>query len=321
MEILPGTVFKFLSRELLKERKCHSAYNSFLYKAGLFRIGGTLTTHEILTESIKQVSAATIQFAGFTIVRAINAKQPIKHLDGLYDLLAAVGKALYLNIRIRNNGHLLQEIRYEAETGLEKALKELVVELREKATIEKCSLVPLHVSGLAVKKEPAPSTLTGGMREDAAFAEALRPKAPVKDGKKRTAPSPVPPLKKEPSDIRLFEQKSLTSSSCSSDFSDSCDDEPPVLKKEEKVSELKIEQEDIGVDYEVVKPTQDCELLEQRQLLKDIVEKYVQWAKKIDVHLLKHVTGCKLCPEHCYAVLSKKIKRECGRKISSTKKK
>ena len=177
MEILPGTVFKFLSRELLKERKCHFAYNSFLYKAGLFRIGGTLTTHEILMKSIKQVSAATIQFAGFTIVHAINAKQPIKHLDGLYDLLAAVGKALYLNIRIRNNGHLLQEIRYEAETGLEKALKELVVELREKATIEKCSLVPLHVSGLAVKKEvvhePAPSTLTGGMREDAAFAEAL----------------------------------------------------------------------------------------------------------------------------------------------------
>ena len=180
MEILPLTVFKFLSRELLKERKCHSAYNSFLYKAGLFRIGGTLTTHEILMESIKQLSAATIQFAGFTLVRAINAKQPIKHLDGLYDLLAAVGKALYLNIRIRNNGHFLQEIRYEVETGLEKALKELVVELRDKVTIEKCSLVPLHVSGLAVKKEPVPSTFTG-MIEDAAFAEALRPNAPVKD--------------------------------------------------------------------------------------------------------------------------------------------
>ena len=93
MEILPGTVFKFLTRELLKERKCHSAYNSFLYKADLFRIGGTLTTHEMLVESIKQVSAATTQFAGFTIVRAINVKHPIKHLDGLYDLLAAAGKS------------------------------------------------------------------------------------------------------------------------------------------------------------------------------------------------------------------------------------
>ena len=118
-----------------------------------------------------------------------------------------------------------------------------------------------------------------------------------------------------------FWQNSLTSSSCSSDFSDSCDDEPPVLKKKEQVSELKIEQEDIGVDYEVAKPVQDCELLEQRSQLKDIVEKYVQWAKKIDVHLLKHITGCKLCPGYCYAVLSKKVKRECGRKISSTKKK
>ena len=112
-----------------------------------------------LTESIKQVSATTSQFAGYSIVRAINAKHPLKHLDGLYDLLAAAGKSLYFNIHIKNNGQLLQEIRYEAETGLEKALKELLVELRDKTTIEKCSLLLLNVSGPVVKvsaNEPAP---------------------------------------------------------------------------------------------------------------------------------------------------------------------
>ena len=124
MEIPPVTIFKGLARELLREKKHQSVYNTYLYGAGLFQIGGTLTWDERMTESVKQISMATIKFAGFSIVRSINSKQPLKHLDSLFDLLAAVGKAFYLNIHFKNNGKLLQEIRYEPEMGLKKAQRE-----------------------------------------------------------------------------------------------------------------------------------------------------------------------------------------------------
>ena len=95
------SVFKGLARELLREKKHQSVYNTYLYRAGLFQIGGTLTWDERMSESVKQISTATIKFAGFSIVRAINSKQPLKCLDSLFDLLAALGKAFYLNILVK----------------------------------------------------------------------------------------------------------------------------------------------------------------------------------------------------------------------------
>ena len=95
------------------------------------------------------------------------------------------------------------------------------------------------------------------------------------------------------------------------------------MLKKQKASELKIEQEEqrtLELFTKVAKLAEDRELLEQRRLLNGIVEKYLQWAKEIDAHLQKHVSGCKLCPEHGYCVLCKKIKRECARKISFTEK-
>ena len=127
MEIFPVTAFKGLARELLREKKHQSVYNTYLYRVGLFQTRGTLTWDERMTESVKQTSTATIKFAGFSVVRTIISKQPLKRLDSLLDLLAAVWKAYYLNILVKNDGKLLREIRYEAEMGLEKAQRELLL--------------------------------------------------------------------------------------------------------------------------------------------------------------------------------------------------
>ena len=190
------TVFNGLTRELLREKKHQSVYNTYLYRAGLFQIGGTLTWDERMTESVKQISTATIKFAGFSIVRTINSKQPLKRLDSLFDLLAAVGKAFYLNILVKNNGKLLQEIKYEAEMELEKAQKEFVVELKDKTTLMKCCLAGSLLltppfSGDTVKDEvvnesfyslpPFPSI---GISEDSTFGERLQPDSGVKSAKK-----------------------------------------------------------------------------------------------------------------------------------------
>ena len=120
------TDFKGLARELLKERKRQSGCNTlYLYRARLVSlIGGAFTSNEREFESIRQISTATGKFTGFGMVRTINSRQPLKHLDSLYNLLAAVGKAFYLNIRVKNNGKLPQEIRYKAEVGLDKAQRE-----------------------------------------------------------------------------------------------------------------------------------------------------------------------------------------------------
>ena len=121
---------------------------------------------------------------------------------------------MYLNIRVKNHGSQLQKIEYEAETSLEEALKELIVELKDKTTIEKCSLLPLNVGGPAVKKEgasePPLSPSCTGMREDSVFAEALHPERAVKAGKKRALGTRAPSLRKEPLDARPTKRKTLT---------------------------------------------------------------------------------------------------------------
>ena len=113
-----------------------------------------------MCESIKQNSAETIKYAVYSVVRTINSKHPWKDLDSSDDLLAALGKAFYLNIRMRNNGKLLQGIRYKAEVGLEKPQRDFVVELKDKTAIERCYLgrsllLPLASDKFsAVKEEP-----------------------------------------------------------------------------------------------------------------------------------------------------------------------
>ena len=73
--------------------------------------------------------------------------------------------------------------------------------------------------------------------------------------------------------------------------------------------------EEVGLDYQIAKPSEGTEVLKQRQLLKEIAEKHAQWCQKLDRHLLSHVSGCQLCPIHCYPPLNKKTTRESGRRI------
>ena len=109
-------------------------------------------------------------------------------------------KPFYLNILVKNNGKLLQEIRYEAEMGLEKARREFVVELKDKTTLVKCCLggsllFTPPFSGDTVKEEvvnesfralsPFPSI---GISEDSTFGDRLQPESGVKSAKKYKPP-------------------------------------------------------------------------------------------------------------------------------------
>ena len=98
MEILPQAVFKLVARELLKERKKQTAYYMFVYKAGIFQVGGTSTLKEREAESVKQISEALLKCASFSLAQCIKSSRPLKTLDALYDLFAAFRKA-YLRRR------------------------------------------------------------------------------------------------------------------------------------------------------------------------------------------------------------------------------
>ena len=136
MEILPRTLFRYLAKELLRERRKQSVYNTYLYKAGVFQVGGTLTSEEREEQAVKQISEATLNFTGYSMTQNIKLQRPLKTLEGFYDLLAAVGRAFYLNKFIQNNGKLLQELKYEAGIALERPMKEFIIHLKDKTSIQ-----------------------------------------------------------------------------------------------------------------------------------------------------------------------------------------
>ena len=89
----------------------------FLYKAGIFQVGGTSTLEEREAKSVKQISEALLKYASFSLAQSIKSSRPLKTLDALYDLFAAFGKAFCVDVEIKSDGKLLQEIKFEGETG------------------------------------------------------------------------------------------------------------------------------------------------------------------------------------------------------------
>ena len=125
-------VFKLVARELLRERKKQTAYYFFLYKAGIFQVGGTTMHEEREAESVKQISGALLKHVSFSLAQSIKSSHPLRTLDALYDLFAALGKAFCIDIEIKSDGKLLQEIKFDGEMGFgERAQsKNLVVQMK-----------------------------------------------------------------------------------------------------------------------------------------------------------------------------------------------
>ena len=322
MEILPQAVFKLVARELLRERKKQTAYYMFLYKAGIFQVGGTSTLEEREAESVKQISEALLKYASFSLAQSIKSSRPLKTLDALYDLFAAFGKAFCVDVEIKSDGKLPQEIKFEGETGFgdRAQSKNLVAQLRNRSHIRKCYLAehprPSVSSNVAVMKASCSGSSLRGVKEDRSFGDVLATKPPVVKGSSRQGGA----VKRR----RLSSSSSSSgSSSCSSSSGSSSsfgveDPSPPVLKRQKSSSPLTARREEGEGDgaYRLPPPSNVLnEFEEQRRLLKELLEKTLQWHQKLDKHLLSFVQGCQFCPVHCFVPLNKKIKRDCGRMI------
>ena len=302
MEILPQAVFKLVARELLNERKKQTAYYMFLYKARIFQVGGTTTLEEREAECVKQISKALLKYASFSLAQSIKSSRPLKTLDALYDLFVAFGKAFCVDVEIKSDGKLLQEIKFEGETGFgdRAQSKDLVAQLRKRSHIRKCYLAehpgPSLSSNFAVMKASCSSSLRG-VKEDRSFGEVLLTKPPVvKDSSRQGGV-----VKR-----RRISSSSSSGSSSSSSSSSSFgveDSFPPVLKRQKASSPLTARREEGEGDggYRLSLPSNVLnEFEEQRRLLKELLEKTLLWHQKLDKHLLSFVQDCQFCPVHCF---------------------
>ena len=181
MEILPEKVFKCLAKELAVERKKQSMYYTHLFRQDRIVFPGTMTHSERLANVVQQISEATCNIGGYRLKQIIQLNRPLTDLESFYDLLAAIGRAFFLKIKIENNGKSLQEIEYEtSEIGFEKPLREFVIGLKDKTSIRECYmgrqiLPPIHdaanpPAGTSSSKAHASR---GTMHEDATFGETL----------------------------------------------------------------------------------------------------------------------------------------------------
>ena len=368
MEILPRKVFKCLAKELIQEKKKHSYYYKHLYRQGMFLVSGTATSEERVQQGIQEIAMEALKFASYTVGRLIKSHSPLKTLETLYDLLGALGKAFLLNVKVSNNGKLLEEICYEEEMALQRPLREFRVELRDQSSIASCKLNALPSAGAAnssaallanelptssSKRSPSPSSSSSSseMFEDIYFGKtleesAVKPKKARKrcrpatishtltesssegeSGEKSSAPDPGKKVQTEresamgsgPFTDQAPSKKKARARPLSDYTSD--EEEPPLLKKVSPKRVVSVSR--VGDDKATFKigSSLDAEVTDQRRLMWEIAEKHVEWCRKLDKHLLSHVTDCSLCPIHCLGPVNKKITRESGRKVGSKRRK
>ena len=161
----------------------------------------TATSEERVQQGIQEIAMEALKFASYTVGRLIKSHSPLKTLETLYDLLGALGKAFLLNVKVSNNGKLL-EICYEEEMALQCPLREFRVELRDQSSIASCKLNALPSAGAAnssaallanelptssSKSSPSPSSSSSSSEtfEDIYFGKtleesAVKPKKPRK---------------------------------------------------------------------------------------------------------------------------------------------
>ena len=107
----------------------------------LFTIPGTATLEEKEKEAMKQVRESTLKFANYTLATKLNANLP--GLDALYDLLAAMGKAFFLSVKVTNNDDIVQEIPFDDEMGMVKPLREFTLDLKDEQFLKSYKLDPI----------------------------------------------------------------------------------------------------------------------------------------------------------------------------------
>ena len=231
------------------------------------------------------------------------------------------GKHICVDVEIKSDGKLLQQIKFEEEMGFgdRAQSKNLVAQLRNRSHIRRCYLSehpgPSLSSNIAVMKASCSGSSLQGVKEDCSFGEVLATKPPVVKDSSRQGVA----VKRR----RLSSSSSSSgSSSCSSSSSSGSsslfgveDPFPPVLKRQKSGSPLTARREEGEDDraYRLPPPSNVLnEFEEQRRLLKELLEKTLQWHQKLDKHLLSFVQGCQVCPVHCFVPLNKKLREIAG---------
>ena len=357
MKILPECVFKCLARELISEQKKHSSYYLYLYKQDVFRVPGTTTKEERDQEGIRQVSEGALRCAGFTATEIIKCRCPISSVTALFDVIGAMGAGFFLDVEILNNGSLLKKIPYRHADGLMVAQRTFVLELKDFKVLKHSRLLPFEkkidssanqANGPAKEPSFPPSC---NVAEDVAVSSSEdSDNESFIDSKIHPPPKPDGNASFESaSDEGEFEvrgkkrkqkKRPKTPSVVMSSFDSSSDEETPPPKKckdsrksvsrplftpAESRFNFSVKNEDEhDVNCAALKQkleTTDAVLLKQRQILESVLQKQLDWYKKLQKHVLEHVEQCELCPVHCLPVLGKKITRDSGRKVGRTSKK
>lgn len=312
MDFTSSLIFECLSRLILKERREHSGYYTYLNKEGLVNFRRSSAS---LDERAKHLIGG-IRQAGYTLQDAIKNDRSLS-LDKLYDLLHTTGRVFLLDVKVLNNGKELKMIKLAHSELLLRPMRLFVFGLKDKKAFLTHQFKPIQVGDKS-------SQSTSGTN-----ATAL-PKS---------------------SEVNLSDSDTSLSScsSCSSDeegggvpvtSENRCDSnakqgssESNNKRKHSDGKEGKVEEQTKSI--KIVKYTSDDEgytvirkrishvndqILEQRKNLLEIVKKHSEWTHKLEKHVLGHVTSCNLCPVHCYGLLAKQISRQSGRKIGNTSK-
>lgn len=351
MEIKPTDVFRRLALLLLKERTSASGYFRHLQRQDLISIIGA-GREEKERHITGEIQDTMLQQASYSMADCIRANRALGSLDMLYDVLVILGRIFLLDVRVSNNGQSLKRLPFDRAIMMGSPFREFYIDLRDCRSIRNASLNTLV---------PVPPVLRADADDSSSsssginFSVSSSTSSDEESGTKRVTWAVED--KSFGDTIEGSAVKVLTKVEEHLSDTDSCTDRKPkklpklpcerVLKRHKgsgsdgnrktiakqfspkkptaaiKRPYVRVVKEDDSDPTGVKKKLKDteAEILERSQNFLEILKKSEEWGKKLQKHVLAHVGECGMCPVHCYGVLKKKIKRESGRAIGTTKQK